>query len=152
MIETIQPPADVVEDVLNPGAPYFEAMITWDSPERYQVHFVCNQCGIILDGAPCPEHGPNNVPGMVKVVCPTGRHHYWVVAGDYYDGPCYPCMYTEATRPAPCTHRAWRRWRLTWKAGLHLLPSRIAGVGISYGGPDHYGCVEFHPHWRRRSS
>lgn len=126
------------------GEPYFETF-EWDSEtEGSPCGHVCNICGREVNSGPCPEHAPDNVPGLTKLACTaTPAHDIWIIAGDYYDPPCWRCLYEETIpKPEPCAHWGWRRWTVTRRA-LMLLRRLHLVLGYAYvsGGPDHRGCM-----------
>jgi hypothetical protein len=109
--------------------------------------FTCGTCGRAVDDAPCPDHAPLEVPGLVLAECDaTPRHpHTFLHASEAYPPPCMYCAY-DALRAehAPCEHShhgAWRSWGITRKA-LH----RLRMLGVVSGGWTAYsehcrGCV-----------
>jgi hypothetical protein len=97
--------------------------------------FFCNICGADAGDAPCPDHAPLDVPGLVLVECDATPQHprSWVLAGDAYPPPCHWCAYQDlADAHAPCRHArhgAWRRWTIThkmlgWLYALGVIGSR----------------------------
>lgn len=97
--------------------------------------FACGTCGRSVDGGPCPDHAPLDVPGLLLAECDAQpRHpHTFFLATDAYPPPCMYCSY-EALLAAhdPCEHShhgPWRRWRATHKA-VHWLSL----LGVMSGG------------------
>lgn len=121
-----------LEEVLKPDGPYFELLLMDDEHPAGVVGHVCNQCGWDVRDGTCPEHAPRDVPGLTLVACDaTPRHWLWIIAGDYYDPPCYRCdaiwlrQRDEERRDAP--HRRWRHWyrRTDWWERLLRVGSRL---------------------------
>ncbi len=109
--------------------------------------FVCPIDGRDVTLEPCPEHAPQDVPGLRLVDCEAEpRHLIWVHDREDYGVPCYMCQLEERWRrdaeARQCRHRPWRRWKLTsrrarWADVLGV----ISGYCMSIGGDGHDGCV-----------
>lgn len=126
------------------GEPYFETFEWYTDANGERCGHVCNICRREVNSGPCPEHAPNKVSGLTKLACTaTPNHDLWVIAGDYYDPPCWRCMYEETIpRPKPCAHWGWRRWKATHRALSWLYRIRLVRYSsTSFGGPDHRGCA-----------
>lgn len=134
---------------LTTGEPYKELLIV-DYPDDTNgypdVYYICNTCGTKVDDAPCAEHAPLNVPGLVLVDCDaTPRHYMWTVDSEGYPSGCVACGWREIyDKHSTCEHShhgPWRRWRITKWANLKAYSLGITGGhGASYGGGCH-GCV-----------
>lgn len=135
--------------------PYHELLLMKDENPHGFIGHVCNQCGQDVTDAPCPDHAPRDVPGLTLVPCDAEpRHWLWMLAGDYYDPPCYRCESErfwqgwQDQRDAP--HRRRRHgYRRTWVwRRLVRLGSRVGLLDGQYaytcpGGGWCYGA-----HWR----
>lgn len=136
-----------MEDLLTPAGPYYELLLMEGEHPKDITGHVCNQCGVDVAEAPCPEHGPRDVPGLTLMDCDAEpRHWIWTPAGDYFPPPCYRCEWERLLqrewdrRDAPHKRRlhgyarsGWWWWMLRVGARLGLLHG-LYGRGCPGGG------------------
>lgn len=130
--------------------PYKELFIV-DYPDDLDgypdAYYICNTCGAKLDDAPCAEHAPLNVPGLILIDCDaTPRHYAWTLDSEAYPPTCMACawrdLYDRHSKCEHSRHRAWRRWRITrWVARWAYALGIISGSATSYGGGGCHGCL-----------
>ena len=105
---------------VEPGTPYFEVLVMDDSPSA--AGFACNHCGAdVTHGLGCPEHAPQEIPGLVRSHCDAIPPHapVWVLDGDHcgYGVGCPACqdatVAEQLAKATRCRHWGWRRWALT---------------------------------------
>lgn len=147
-----------LEEILQPDGPYYEMLLMDDENPHGIIGHVCNQCGADVREAPCPQHAPQQVPGLTLVGCDAQpRHWLWVIAGDYFEAPCYRCDAARLwqadmdRRDAPHRRRrhAYRR-TVVWRWLLHA--SRRVGLlrGLyARTCPGGGWCEGAHWRWRR---
>lgn len=142
--EQILAHASHLRRLVGADAEYFETFVWSDEHPEGKIGHICSVCRRGVDSGPCPEHAPDKVPGLTKLVCTaTPSHDLWIIAGDYYDPPCWRCMFEETIpKPEPCAHWPWRRWTATRRVLSWLYRLRLVrGSAIVSGGPDHRGCT-----------
>jgi hypothetical protein len=135
--------------------PYLEVLdMRTDADGFFIAYFSCNVCGQNVDNAPCPDHAPLNVPGLQLIECDAiPRHPYaWLVCSEAHPPQCFWCraltLQADIDEFRACKHWPWRRSHITyriysWMYALGIISSHL----ISWGGPDHRGCVDG-AHWR----
>lgn len=101
----------------------------------------CNLCGRNVNDAPCLEHAPTEVPGLILARCEKDpRHNVFIYANEgaeAYGTGCTACdniaLADTALRLRHATHRLWRRSRLTRRVlGLAYRLCLISGWGTDY--------------------
>lgn len=136
------------------GGVYNELLIL-DIDTNRPAWWACNLCGLeIPDRRGCPEHAPQNVPGLERIDCDNDPPHapMWVLASEAngYGIPCHQCMYertaaelAKAQKRDRCYHWPWRSWALTkWVAGKAYTLGIVAGTTTEWGG-GHDWCITF---------
>ncbi len=120
-----------------------------DHPGDCQWGFACGICGRNVDGEPCPEHAPHDIPGLTLADCDAVPRHprTWFLASDSDGPPCMYCSYAAlAARHDGCEHShhgAWRRWKVThWLAGRGYSLGVVRGFSTSWGGGCDY-CLSY---------
>lgn len=109
--------------------------------------FLCSLCGHDMAGGPCPDHTPEDIPGLRLVECGAEPRHArtWLTDDDGFGPPCPWCVIDAAGREHEgCEHASHGRWRrsravhrfLSWGYGMGFVGS----YGSSYGGGCR-GCV-----------
>lgn len=128
--------------------PYREEFVLLDEDDPdSQWGFVCNTCRRSVNEQPCPQHAPRDVPGLQRAECTATPPHppYWTLASDGYPAGCPTCQYLIARdEHAGCAHsghRAWRRWRASYRLlGLLSRARIVTAYGATYDGHCH-GCI-----------
>jgi len=124
---------------------YCEELTTW--PELL---WTCNLCGGDVGEAPCPEHAPTAVPGLVLAYCANNpRHNVFVYASELteeFPVACTACdniaLAETNLRLTHAAHARWRRSRLVrrlLRLATHLC--LINGYGTRYN-LYCYGCID----------
>ena len=135
-----------LEDCVCGRLPYVSLFVYDDA--RQQFTWICNVCGVNVQGEPCPLHTPLDVPGLDLVDCHAVPRHerVWMAASDTHEyQPCPHCLLEQARDDHEgcehAQHGRWRAWRVTGRVARVLARLRLLQIhSYTHSGGCH-GCI-----------